>query len=482
MSPSTNRPRPKRVASFDVLREIGQGGMGQVYEAFQPALDRHVVLKKIRRELVGDETVVERFQREARAAAAVHHQNVVAVYDGFEHRGDLYIAQEFVNGVDLRAILEEAGKLEPHAAALICLQVTRGLEEIHSQSIVHRDIKPGNILVGRNGEIKIADFGIALENDGESLTRPGFLVGSIPYMSPEQLVGENVDTRSDLFLLGVLLYELLTGRTPYRQSTDDSRDTLLERMQAGRYIRARKLAPAVPFHLDRLIRRCLQARPARRIQSATAVRRHLERHLPRVSPADCRMQIATYMWDRGLLKPNVGVGSIVRPAPSPWYQQPGWAGRRGLVAGAAGVAASALVLTGVWMGRDPAVETTAAVPEPARVVASLDPAAMVPVDGEANMEESSDLPAGTEALTEPPVTTPAPALAPAEVRFTAYPWAEVQVDDGEPFLTPRATPIELSPGSHRVTFVHPTFGAVAYDLDLAEGEDRVVSHVYEQAP
>lgn len=153
----------RRLGSFEIVREIGQGGMGVVFLARQPALDRRVVLKKIRRELLTDPTIVRRFQLEARAAAAVHHQNVVAVYDCFSHRGDHYIAQEWVPGVDLDAILESEGTLEPVLAARIALEVARGLEEIHAAGIVHRDLKPANVLIGQAGETKIADFGIALE-------------------------------------------------------------------------------------------------------------------------------------------------------------------------------------------------------------------------------------------------------------------------------------------------------------------------------
>ncbi|HSG66632.1 MAG TPA: serine/threonine-protein kinase, partial [Gammaproteobacteria bacterium] len=253
---------PKQLGSFEVLREIGQGGMGVVYLARQPALDRLVVLKKIRRELVADSSMLKRFQREARAAAAIHHQNVVAVYDCFETRGTHYIAQELVNGADLKGVLDRSQRIEPRIAALMVLEVVRGLEEIHARGIVHRDLKPANVLLGAGGEVKIADFGIALEGCGDALTRPGTMIGSLPYMSPEQMLGENVDYRSDVFLLGVLLYEMLVGEPPYRESDGESTDTLLERMQNERYRPARRCRPTVPRRIDRLLRACLRGRPA----------------------------------------------------------------------------------------------------------------------------------------------------------------------------------------------------------------------------
>ncbi|MDX1390439.1 MAG: serine/threonine-protein kinase, partial [Acidobacteriota bacterium] len=262
--------------------------MGVVYLARQPALERSVVLKKMRQDLGSDPNQVERFQREARAAATIHHQNVVAVYDCFTARGDHYIAQEYVDGADLRAILGRTRRLDARVTALIALEIASGLEEIHARGIVHRDLKPSNIIVGRGGEAKIADFGIAIERRGAGLTRPGTMLGSVPYMSPEQMLGERVDHRSDLFSFGILLYEMLTGVPPYQESGENATDTLVERMQSGRYVSPRKLVPGVPWYLLWLIRRCLQGKPSRRIGSAMHVRRHLERWLGRVSPADCR--------------------------------------------------------------------------------------------------------------------------------------------------------------------------------------------------
>ncbi|MCZ6464907.1 MAG: serine/threonine-protein kinase [Proteobacteria bacterium] len=289
--------REKTLGNFVVEEEIGRGGMGVVLRARQPSLDRPVVLKKLRRDLADSPELLERFQREARAAAAVHHQNVVAVYDCFSFRGDHYIGQEFVDGVDLSSALGVTGPLPWRIAALIALEVARGLEEIHTQGTVHRDLKPANVLLGRRGEVKIADFGIALESNGAALTQPGMAIGSPPYMPPEQMMGERMDGRGDLFSLGALLYEMLVGEPPYASPRKDDADSLHKRMTKERYVRVGRRARGTPRFLARLVRACLRGKPRQRIPSASAVRRLLERRLHSTSPSECRLELSSWLWE-----------------------------------------------------------------------------------------------------------------------------------------------------------------------------------------
>jgi len=296
----------KKIGSFEIERELGQGGMGIVYLARQPGLERSAVLKTLRRDLSEDPNLEQRFRREAQAAASVHHQNVVAVYDCFTWRGERFIAQEYVEGEDLSAVLRAVRRLSPRVAALIALELARGLEEIHARGIVHRDLKPSNVLLGHSGESKIADFGIALDASGETLTQTGHALGTPLYMSPEQLLGERADTRSDLFSLGVVLYEMLTGKAPFAEAEPEQSESLIHRIQAGRFASPRKLAPETPRALVRLVRTCLRAKPKRRIPSATAVRRALEHHLGVPSPADCRREIAAWLWERKVFRPGRG--------------------------------------------------------------------------------------------------------------------------------------------------------------------------------
>jgi serine/threonine protein kinase len=308
--------RGKNLGNFTVEEEIGRGGMGVVLLARQQNLERPAVLKKIRSDLSEFPELAERFKREARTAAAIHHQNVVAVYDCFSWRGDQYIAQEFVDGVDLSTALTRIGGALPwRIAALIALEVSRGLEEIHSFGTVHRDLKPANILLGRRGEVKIGDFGLALDATGSSLTQPGVMIGSPPYMPPEQMLGQRVDARCDLFSMGVMLYEMLAGQLPFPEPKDDETDSLLARMQRERYERVRKRAPGTPRFLASLVRVCLRAKPAKRAASAAALRRRLEERLGKPSPADVRSELTSWLWERGVfeLKENETVLRVIEP-------------------------------------------------------------------------------------------------------------------------------------------------------------------------
>ncbi len=354
----------KTYGSYVVEREIGHGGMGSVHLGQHRLLERPAVLKKMRRELSSNDELVERFRREARTAAAIHHPNVVAVYDCFNFRGDLIIAQEYVDGVDLATALSQTRRVPPRIAGLIALELLRGLEEVHGRGIVHRDLKPANILLGSAGETKIADFGIAFEGRGDALTRPGVMMGSPPYMPPEQMLGERVDYRGDLFAWGVVFYEMLTAVPPFQTPTEDDADSLLKRIQRGRYRGVRKLAPATPRWMARLIHRCLRAQPRKRIQGATLLRTVLERRLGDPPPASCREELARWLWDRSVIEADSNC-TLRAPAtpPSPRHPPRPW-----LSATAAGaVAAAAFLALGVdVVAVLPAIEAEAPAEKPAR--------------------------------------------------------------------------------------------------------------------
>ncbi|MBW2494011.1 MAG: serine/threonine protein kinase [Deltaproteobacteria bacterium] len=293
-------PAPKTIGGYEVEREIGRGGMGVVLLARQPALDRAVVLKSLRRECADDPRLVARFEREAQAAGSVQHQNVVAVHDCFGWRGCSYICQEYVDGTDLAAALGRT-RIEARIAGLIALELTRGLEAIHAAGIVHRDLKPANVLLGRDGAVKIADFGIALDDSARALTQTGHSIGTPHYMSPEQLYGERVDARSDLFALGVVLYEMCTGMPPFEED-DEAEDGLIRRIEAQRFPAPRALEPRVPRALSRIATRCLRAKARQRWESAAALRAALERHLGSPTSLEIRGEVARWLRERELVE------------------------------------------------------------------------------------------------------------------------------------------------------------------------------------
>lgn len=278
--------------------------MGVVVLARQQSLDRPAVLKRIRSELAADPELEARFEREAIAAGRLHHPNVVSVYDRFQHRGAHYIATEYVDGVDLSIVLTNESRLPWRIAAIIALEMARGLEAIHAEGTLHRDVKPQNLLIGRRGEVKIADFGLALDPSGAGLTLPGTVIGTPPYMPAEQLRGERVDPRTDLFAFGCVLYEMLTGRPPFEVPDENAAESLLARVESGRYPRIRASRRDVPRSVVRLVRQCLRARATRRISSAAEARRKLETILNRPTPADCRSELTSFLWERHVFEPR----------------------------------------------------------------------------------------------------------------------------------------------------------------------------------
>lgn len=203
---------------YEVLGELGQGAMGTVYKAKDPLIDRIVAIKTINLSMALDEKeeYEERFYQEAKAAGRLNHPNIVTIYDVGRSGDVAYIAMEFLQGRELRDIMNDDGLLPVDQALDIAAQVALGLSYAHEHDIVHRDVKPSNIMVIRDGHVKITDFGIARMASSSVRTQTGMVLGSPKYMSPEQVMGKAIDQRSDVFSLGVMLYEMLTGQTPFK--------------------------------------------------------------------------------------------------------------------------------------------------------------------------------------------------------------------------------------------------------------------------
>ena len=218
----SNREQVVLNGRYELHRRIGRGGMAEVYLARDRLLDRLVAIKILFPEFATDPAFVARFRREAQSAANLNHPNIVGVYDWGKERGTYYIVMEYVDGRSVSEMIRTDGPLDPKRAAALAADVAAGLGYAHGKGVVHRDVKPGNILIAKDGEVKVADFGIAwamASNGEENLTQAGSVMGTATYFSPEQAQGKQVDPRSDLYSLGVVLYEMVSGAPPYSGET-----------------------------------------------------------------------------------------------------------------------------------------------------------------------------------------------------------------------------------------------------------------------
>ncbi len=266
---------------YQILKVLGEGGMGAVYQARDREVDRTVAIKVIRPELSGHPEILRRFKQELILARQVTHRNVIRIFDLSVAEGRRFISMEYVDGKDLSSIVRERKKLPINEAVEIIRQTLLGLEAAHNEGVVHRDLKPQNIMVDPGGRVYLMDFGIAKSMELAGMTRTGVLMGTPDYMSPEQAKGEKADSRSDLFTVGVIFYELLTGQQPYRSET--VMQTLVKRTKE-RATPTRELDPSIPQYISDVVSRCLEIDPDHRYQSAGQILRDLDPNAPKAEP------------------------------------------------------------------------------------------------------------------------------------------------------------------------------------------------------
>src|SRR5713226_6797630 len=275
---------PWLLGRYEIVAELGKGAMGVVYRANDPMLNRMVAIKTINMEEAGQEGMAEyeaRFYTEAKAAGGLNHPSIVIVYDIGRSGNLVYMAMEYVEGRELREMLTEGQSLPVVQAVDIAAQVGEGLAYAHQHHVVHRDIKPANILVTADGRAKIADFGIARMRSSETRTQTGIILGSPKYISPEQVVGKRADHRSDIFSLGVILYQCLTGSTPFN---GEGLSALMYQITNHDPAPPSAVNPQVPVMLDYIVAKVLAKTPETRYQSAADFANDLR---------ECRMQMGT---------------------------------------------------------------------------------------------------------------------------------------------------------------------------------------------
>lgn len=335
---------------YELQEPIGGGGMAVVYRALDTLLARTVAVKMLRPEFAGDEEFVRRFRQEAQSAARLSHPNIVSLYDvGVDH-GEYYIVMEYVDGPTLKDVIRERGPLAVDESIEIAKQICDALAHAHSHHIIHRDIKPHNILLTRSGVVKVTDFGIARAMTGDTITyqHATSVLGSVHYFSPEQARGGTTDVKSDIYSLGVVLYEMLTKQLPF--SGDSPVSVALKHLRE-RFVDPRALNPEIPQSVENIILRCLVKSPDMRYPDMRSVKRDLETALDH--PDEPKFIVPEEVSEETIAIPAVGLpaeeaaSSAARASGRRWWSPLLWAV---VVAGVLGVGAFAAyyIVMGLW--------------------------------------------------------------------------------------------------------------------------------------
>ncbi len=407
--------------------------MAVVYRAVQEPLGRTVAIKALKSSVAMEENITTRFEREAKSLATLQHENIINVYDYHQERGGLFIVMEFVQGIDLYDLLDRCGRLPYDVAAVIAVQVGRALDYVHYRGVVHRDIKPANIMISKAGGVKVMDFGIARDQSFGDLTEAGTGIGTPAYMSPEQVLGDKLDARSDIFSLGVVLYQMLTGRKPF---VEDEQRSAMHKIRLEKHVRVRKLNPDIPRELERIIDQCLEKRPVDRWRSAQHMVMALERFLAKHVEINHHARLVLFLRGQGVISDleadehlnpsSLGPGALAQP-----NMQARHAMKRGWIAHAITVGMLALMLGLIHMAPLGATPKT--------------PVALI--NGREVVAEQLGF-----------------------IRVNAVPWAEIAID-GKPIgSTPMGKAIELTAGEHVVRFTHSWYEPIELKVAVALGE------------
>ncbi len=486
---------PVRIGRYVLAGMLGKGAMGTVYRAEDPLIGRRVALKVLSLDLASADKADfrEHFFSEGKSAGRLNHPNIVTVYDIGESDGVPYIAMEFVQGLSLRETLDMGSVMPVRRVVDIGLAVCRGLDFAHSQGVIHRDIKPANIMLSRSGMVKIMDFGIAHSrvNLAPEQTLPrGHVLGSPKYMAPEQIQGGDADVRSDLFSLGVTLYELLVGRSPFEgKNLVDVVDKVLHFDPPT----AREQNPDVPRELDLMLLRVMQKDPSRRFDSAREMARVL-----RVLRKDLRADPGSRR-TLPVKSPSSGNGGTVVMESAPAGRAGAarrrmrhWGGRRlGVAVGGVVLAAwlAFTLLRGSLPDNEPALPQVPTAAGLASGPPSLDEVDVFapPILPLPPVDDRPPLIITPTPAAEPVARAPhrreelivggaAPGVETARLRLSILPWGQVFVDGQDAGYSPPLTQLRLPPGRHRIEIRNLDLTPFVAEMTLESGGDKLIRH------
>jgi serine/threonine-protein kinase len=425
------------IDGFRLLEELGSGALSTVYKAVEDPLGRTVALKVLKGTVALDSPFAAQLEREAQVLSTLCHPNLGQLYAFSKSPAGMHLVLEFVDGFSLATIAKKRPTLPADAVIVLGAAVARGLAHAHDRGVVHRDVKPANVLVSRKGDVKLFDFGIAQRAASSEAPAPLTPVrleniaafGTPAYMAPEQILGEGVDARSDLFSLGVVLYQLLCGARPFERGDEAEGRPAAHRIRRDPAIPLHRRAPEVPVALERIVMRAIQKLPADRFQTAEEMAEALEDLLATRSDVRRPALLVRALEGAGLVDPSGADPATVpprRPRTSPRLAIAGLA-----FLGVAAIAGGTLLQTGAHR------------------------------EGEA---------AGARPLDLLPAK-------PGYLRVLATPWAEIWIDGQRVDVTPFARPIALPEGTHYVTLVHPNAPIEKRTVAIVKGETRTIDAV-----
>jgi serine/threonine-protein kinase len=431
----------ERIGNCRILEEIASGGMAVVYRAVQDPLGRTVAIKALKTSAAAEENVITRFEREAKSLANLQHENIIHVYDYHQERGAMFIVMEYVQGIDLYDLLEKCGRLPYDVAAIVAMQVARALDYVHYRGIVHRDIKPANIMIARTGGVKVMDFGIARDTNFGDLTEAGTGIGTPAYMSPEQVLGDKLDARSDIFSLGVVLYQMLTGKKPF---VEDEKKSAMHKIRLEPHESARSLNPEIPRELNNIIDQCLEKQPRDRWRSAQHMVMALERFLAKHVEMNHHARLVLFLKAQGVIT-ELEAEEYLNPAAlgagAGALQQPNLQARNVVRAG--------VVAHGITLG------------------------VLLLFLGLIHVAPLGATPRSSVIVKE---------AARGSLRVDAHPWARVFVDGKLAGVTPLGHPLEVTEGPHVIKLEHDWYMPVEKTVDVGDDSSLTIDFEKQKVP